>query len=39
LPPQTNDRNNGDTITDDVIEMSPEVDNQQSADDDLERLE
>jgi hypothetical protein len=34
----TYDRNN-DTITDDVIEISPEIDNQQPADDELERLE
>ncbi|CAF3548433.1 unnamed protein product [Rotaria sp. Silwood2] len=39
LPPQTSDRNHGDTITDDVIEISPENDNQQTIDDDLERLE
>jgi hypothetical protein len=26
-----------DTITDDVIEISPEIDNQQPADDELER--
>ncbi len=31
------DRNNAETITDDVIEISPEIDNQQSPDDDLER--
>ncbi|CAF2655473.1 unnamed protein product [Rotaria sp. Silwood2] len=37
LPPQTSDRNHGDTITDDVIEISPENDNQQTIDDDLER--
>ncbi|CAF1147249.1 unnamed protein product [Adineta steineri] len=34
---QTTDRNNTDTITDDVIEISPEIDNQQTVDDDLER--
>ncbi|CAF4371143.1 unnamed protein product, partial [Adineta steineri] len=34
---QTTDRNNTDTITDDVIELSPEIDNQQTVDDDLER--
>jgi hypothetical protein len=33
------DRNNVDTITDDVIEISPEIDNQQPGDDDLERFE
>jgi hypothetical protein len=33
------DRNNVDTITDDVIEILPEIDNQQPGDDDLERFE
>ncbi|CAF3727151.1 unnamed protein product [Rotaria sp. Silwood1] len=37
LSPPTSDRNHGDTITDDVIEISPENDNQQTIDDDLER--
>ncbi|CAF3719635.1 unnamed protein product [Rotaria sordida] len=37
LSPQTSDRNHGDTITDDVIEISPENDDQQAIDDDLER--
>ncbi|CAF3845140.1 unnamed protein product [Rotaria magnacalcarata] len=35
--PKASDRNHGDSITDDVIEISPENDHQQSIDDDLER--
>ncbi|CAF4829872.1 unnamed protein product, partial [Rotaria socialis] len=35
--PKASDQNHGDSITDDVIEISPEHDNQQSVDDDLER--
>ena len=37
--PETCDRTNADTITDDVIEISPDIDNQQPTDEDLERLE
>jgi hypothetical protein len=32
------DRNNADTITDDVIEISPDIDHQSTADDELERF-
>ncbi|CAF3297407.1 unnamed protein product [Rotaria socialis] len=35
--PKASDQNHGDSITDDVIEISPEHDNQQSVDDDIER--
>ncbi len=37
--PQAAGPSNNDTITDDVIEILPEIDNQQPADDELERLE
>ena len=37
--PQAAGSTNNDTITDDVIELSPEIDNQPPADDELERLE